>query len=177
MIKYKDCFEGLGKLKDVKLKVHTKDSVTPVAQKARRLPFLMKQQVDKEIDYLLELKVIEPAEEVFKCLREKNLTVNPNKCKFLKSELLLMDHKLSASRNDPDKRKVKSIHELSPPSNQKELRSFLGMITYCSKFLPNFATITEPLRRLLKNDTTWEWTSEHEKTSNASKKYFFLLIH
>jgi len=70
MIKYKDRFEGLGKLKDVKLKVHTKDnvklkvhtkdSVTPVAQKARRLPFLMKQQVDKEIHYLLELKVIEP---------------------------------------------------------------------------------------------------------------------
>jgi len=118
-------------------------------------------------------------EEVFKCLREKNLTVNPNKCKFLKSELLLMDHKLSASRIDPDERKVKSIHELSPPSNQKELRSFLGMITYCSKFLPNFATITEPLQHLLYHayDTTWEWTSEHEKTSNASKKYFFLLIH
>jgi len=32
------------------------------------------------------------------------------------------------------------------------------MITYCSLFIPNFATITDPLRSLLKKDSDWVWT-------------------
>ena len=58
--KHSDRFEGLGKLKDVSLIIHTDDNVTPVAQKARRLPILMRQQVNAELDRLLDLDVIEP---------------------------------------------------------------------------------------------------------------------
>ena len=38
---YKDRFEGLGKLKDVTVKIHTDPNVTPVVQNFRRLPILM----------------------------------------------------------------------------------------------------------------------------------------
>lgn len=32
----------------------------------------------------------------------------------------------------------------------EEVRSFLGFVTYVGKFIPNLATITEPLRKLTK---------------------------
>ena len=64
-------------------------------------------------------------------LRECNLTINKDKCKFFCEELVYMGHVLSRAGLSPDKSKVESIVSLKPPTNQKELRSFLGMITYC----------------------------------------------
>lgn len=300
---YTDRFEGLGKLKDVELHIQTDPNVSPLVQKARRLPILMQKQVDDELDKLLDYHVIEPVEspptwvnplvivpkkdssstsirmcvdmraanaavirepyqiptleellhelngctvftkldlnkgyhqialdtesrdltafathrgifrytrlifgmssaaelyqreiehaligipgvrnisddiiiggrnteelldrmnKVFQRLREKHLTINRRKCEFLKSELIYMGHKLSAEGVAPDKRKIQTIVDLKPPSNVKEMRSFLGMVTYCSKFLPNFATVTYPLRQLLRKDCTWNWSIEHQ---------------
>ena len=59
---------------------------------------------------------------------------------------------------------------LKPPTNIKELRSFLGMITYCSKFLQNFAIVTAPLRSLLKKDTLWLWDDKCCNSFNMPKE-------
>ena len=84
---------------------------------------------------------------VYQRLRSKNLTVNPQKYEFLKPELTYMGHKLSSSGISSDEKKVQIIVDSLPQSNKKELRSFLEMITYCSK----------PLRFLLKKNVSCEW--------------------
>ena len=43
-----------------------------------------------------------------------------------------------------------------------EVRSLLGMATYSSKYIPNFATITAPLRNLTKKNAKFEWTKTHQ---------------
>ena len=48
------------------------------------------------------------------------------------------------------------------PTNVSEVRSLLGMATYSSKYIPNFATITAPLRILTKKNAKFEWTSTHQ---------------
>ena len=48
------------------------------------------------------------------------------------------------------------------PTNVSEVRSLLGMATYSSKYIPNFATITAPLRILTKKNVKFEWTSTHQ---------------
>ena len=73
-----------------------------------------------------------------------------------------MGHVISADGLSPDQTKVTTINALKQPTNVKELRSFLGMITYCTSFLPNLATYTEPLHMLIKKNTNWIWTSEHQ---------------
>ena len=45
LIKYADCFEGLGKLKDYKVKLHVDRSVPPVAQPPPRIPFHLRKKV------------------------------------------------------------------------------------------------------------------------------------
>ncbi len=40
---------------------------------------------------------------------------------------------------------------------------------YCSKFLPNFSTITEPLRRLLKKETPWIWSDAQQSAFQELK--------
>ncbi|XP_057299419.1 uncharacterized protein K02A2.6-like [Hydractinia symbiolongicarpus] len=106
---------------------------------------------------------------VFERLREKNLTVNLKKCEFLKTELIYMGYKLSKDGIVPDERKVQAIADLKPPTNVKELQSFLGMVTYCSKFSPHFSTVTAPLRQLLSKDTKWSWGDAQRQAFNDLK--------
>lgn len=89
-------------------------------------------------------ELLERMRATFQRLRERNLTVNKKKCKFLQDELIYMGHKLSATGVSPDKEKVETIQSLKVPTNATELRSFLGMVTYCSKFIPQYASITDP---------------------------------
>ena len=112
-------------------------------------------------------------EAVFKRLAEKNLTLNRSKCRFFKTEISYLGHRISAKGISPDEDRIKSISSLKHPTNIKELRSFLGMITYCSKFLPNFATVTAPLRDLLKKNSVWLWT---EKCNYSFKKLKDMLL-
>ena len=101
-------------------------------------------------------------------LREKNLTINKDKCEFLKDEL--MGNKLSSVGISADQTKIKDIQSLQPPKSITELRSFLGMVTYCSKFILNFATLTSPLHELLKVNHKWTWTHIHGTTFNKLKE-------
>ena len=48
--------------------------------------------------------------------------------------------------------RVKAIQDLEPPKTKKQLRSFLGMISFYRKFLPNLSTVTSKLTDMLKKE-------------------------
>ena len=93
-------------------------------------------------------------EKAFCCLCKKNLTINPKKCELLKDKITYIGHKLSANGVSLDKVKIDTITALHSLQNIKELKLFLGMITKI-KFMPKFATITDPLCQLLKKGVIW----------------------
>jgi hypothetical protein len=68
-----------------------------------------------------------------------------------------------------DPEKVRDIKQCMPPSNASEMRSLLGLANYCARFIPNFATITAPLRELTRKNADWEWTPRHAKALKTSK--------
>ena len=55
------CFQGLGKLRDFQLRLHVDETVKPVAQPPRRVPFGLRAKVEEQLDQLLAADVIEPA--------------------------------------------------------------------------------------------------------------------
>lgn len=55
---FPDIFTGVGKLKDYQLKLHVNKDVKPVAQPVRRLPFGLREKVDKKLDELLKEDII-----------------------------------------------------------------------------------------------------------------------
>ena len=56
--RYSALFNGVGLLKEYELKLHIDDSVKPVAQRVRRVPFGLREKVDKKLDELLKLDII-----------------------------------------------------------------------------------------------------------------------
>ena len=46
------------------------------------------------------------------------------------------------------------------PDNIEELKTFMGMVTYIGKFIPNLSKETEHLRCLEKKEVAWHWTEK-----------------
>ena len=60
--KYPNMFHGIGEIKGYQLKLHIDPSVTPVAQKMRRMPSSLKEKVTANVKELLEKDIIEKVE-------------------------------------------------------------------------------------------------------------------
>ena len=62
----------------------------------------------------------------------------------------------------PDPDKVKAIREFSRPTNKKQLRSFLGLLSFYRKFVPNLSKFIVPLTEFLKKRSSDKivWTDE-----------------
>ena len=54
-------------------------------------------------------------------------------------------------------KKVEVVKNSTKTSNKKQLQSWLGMVTYLRRFIPNMSQLTEPLRLLIYQDTPWRW--------------------
>ena len=107
---------------------------------------------------------------VLQRLKENNLRLNKDKCEFSKTEIKFYGHIFSSSGLKPDPRKVEAIHKARPPQNHSEVKSLLGMAQYVSRFIPNYATITAPLRLLTRQDTLWKWEQEEQRALNELKE-------
>ena len=60
----------------------------------------------------------------------------------------------------PQRKKVQAVVDAPQPTNTRQVRSFLGLVSYYPKFLRNLATILHPLNRFLEQGQKWEWTEE-----------------
>ena len=81
-------------------------------------------------------------------LEEKNLTLNGEKCTFGMGKVVFMGILLSKHGIGPTEEKVRAVKEATRPSSASEVRSFLGLVGFSSRFIPDFATKAEPLRVL-----------------------------
>src|ERR1700722_3321998 len=102
-------------------------------------------------------------EELFKRLRANKLVIKAEKCRFACKELLFLGHIISSKGIAVDPSKIEVIKNYPIPTNVREVRSLLGLMSYYRKFIPTFAHIAEPLHKLLKKNKVFVWDKECEK--------------
>ncbi|XP_064469786.1 uncharacterized protein K02A2.6-like [Ornithodoros turicata] len=107
---------------------------------------------------------------VLQRLSKAGLVLNAKKCVFRRTSLKFFGLLFTSEGIKPDPEKVKSICRLSQPNDVREIRSFLGMVTYCARFLPRLAQVVEPLRQLTKKGVEFAWTARHSDAFNEAKK-------
>ena len=64
---------------------------------------------------------------------------------------------MTAEGMRPDPEKVQGIMEFPAPSNIKQLRGFLGLVNFYSKFSSKHAAETVPFLNLIKKGVPWRW--------------------
>lgn len=107
---------------------------------------------------------------VIKRLREWGLTLNSEKCQFNMSKMIFMGILLSEKGIGPTEERVRAVRQARKPKTASEVRSFLGLVGYSSRFIPQYATLSEPLRRLTKKETHFEFGPEQRQSFNALKE-------
>ena len=102
-------------------------------------------------------------ESVLERCKKINLTLNQEKCEFKSREITYVGHKLTENGVKPDEAKVESINEMEAPTDKKGVERLLGTVHYLGKFITNLATLTKPIRELLKREIEFQWFFEQQK--------------
>lgn len=127
-----------------------------------------------EEDHIKNLKL------VLTRLQDAGLRLRKNKCLFMKPSVTYLGYQIDKAGIYPVPEKVKAIQDAPPPKNVHELKAYLGLLNYYSKFLPNLSQKLRSLYQLLKADQPWKWTKEEAETFQASKDLLVsskLLVH
>ena len=88
----------------------------------------------------------------------------------------MIDHDGLHSTND----KVRAIQLAPAPSNVRELKSFLGLVNYYGKFLPDLSTHLASLHLLLRKQVSRNWGPSQDLAFLLIKKmlhFSLVLVH
>ncbi|XP_074114899.1 uncharacterized protein LOC141537675 [Cotesia typhae] len=179
-----------GPIKCAEHRIKIKPGTEPI--KTRYFPKNPKMQeiMNAEVDKMLEDGIIEPSnspwnspvvlrdagtahentERGYETPPRREPENKPRKSHFLKSSTVYLGHVIDGQGIRTDPEKVKAITEIAPPRNLKELRQFLGMISWYRRFIPNCADRTKPLTSLLQKRKKWKWEVTEQTAFEELKK-------
>ena len=120
--------------------------------------------------------------EVLIRLRDAGLKINADKSKFCAHETEYLGYVLTRDGIKPQSNKVQAILALTPPTNVKELRRFLGMVQYYRDLWAKRSEMLAPLTDLVgecgqtkvtrakgTKKVPWHWDEVHQKAFDSVK--------
>src|SRR4051812_42273049 len=102
-------------------------------------------------------------------LREHRLYAKFSRCEFWLPEVTYLGHVISSKGIVVNPERVQAILDWTPPVSVKQVRSFLGLASYCRYFVENFYKVAKPLTELLKKDKKFQWTPKCEGSFQEMK--------
>ena len=107
---------------------------------------------------------------VFATLTKAKLKAKFSKCVFGASQVEFLGHVITHGTINMEATKRNAIIEWKPPLvTAKQVRQFMGMVSYYRNFIPRLATIAEPLTRLTRKRARLEWGWEAEEAMEKIK--------
>uniref|UniRef100_A0A669DC14 Gypsy retrotransposon integrase-like protein 1 n=1 Tax=Oreochromis niloticus TaxID=8128 RepID=A0A669DC14_ORENI len=102
-------------------------------------------------------------------LKEYGLRVRKEKCDFFQSSVEYLGHVIDANGLHTAPSKITAIVDAPPPQNVSQLKSFLGLLNYYGRFIPNLASLLKPLHNLLRKEEAWKWTASCQEAFQKAK--------
>lgn len=110
-------------------------------------------------------------ENVRKCLErlnEFNVKLRWEKCKFFQKSVIYLGHEISGDGIRPNQEKVRALVDAPRPENISQLRSYLGLINYYGRFIPNLAHELVDLYKLTQKNVTFVWSAKCQRAFERS---------
>ena len=103
-------------------------------------------------------------------LDEVGLTVNGDECEFRLSKLMFLGHQLTGDGINPCKEKIAAIRDARPPKDASEVRSFMGLVQYSSKFMLDVAFVAKPVQELTRKGVVFHWGKKQQTAFEELKR-------
>ena len=94
---------------------------------------------------------------VFDRLLKYNLKLKLKKCQFLCDSIKFLGHEISNQGVSVHKDHFDPIKYLKTPTTKKEVKKFMGTVSYFRAFVKDFAELAEPITKLLRNNVKFLW--------------------
>ena len=92
---------------------------------------------------------------VMETAKTYNVKFRYDKIQYKINSVKYMGSIVSERGLQPDPAKVKAITDMPVPRNKHDIQRILGIIRYLARYIPNEASVTAPLRSLLKKEAAW----------------------
>lgn len=109
-------------------------------------------------------------ENLYQCLLrllESGVTISREKCVFGATEVSFFGHWVSGKGSRPMLKD--NLAYLERPQGKSEVRSFMGLVNFIGKFIPNFSTVVAPISSLVSKEAVFVWGSEQEEAFKVIK--------
>jgi hypothetical protein len=88
--------------------------------------------------------------------------MNPLKCAFGVTAGKCLGFLVHQCGIDIDPTRASAIATIKPPTTHKELKSFLGKLSYIRRFIPGLVAVTSIFAPLLKKGVPFRWSLEYQ---------------
>jgi hypothetical protein len=112
----------------------------------------------------------EHLKKVLDILREKKLFAKLKKCEFWLKKVSFLGHVVLGDGIEVDPSKIEAVVKWERPTNDREIRSFLGLVGYYRRFVKGFSTLSGPLTALTKKNVCYIWSDECEASFQELKR-------
>ncbi|XP_055522466.1 uncharacterized protein K02A2.6-like [Wyeomyia smithii] len=100
---------------------------------------------------------------VLSTLKSYGVLLNKDKCIFKVQKLDFLGHTVSSEGIQPSRNKIEALQKFRAPFCSEEVRSFLGLVTYIGRFLPDLATVTSPFQKLTCAGVRLVWGDDQQQ--------------
>ncbi|XP_064827230.1 uncharacterized protein LOC135543829 [Oncorhynchus masou masou] len=91
-------------------------------------------------------------------------------CHFMSREVSFLGHRVGKEGISTMEDKVGAVRDWPTHTDQRQLKSFLGLASYYRRFVRGFSSIAALLNRLLPKDKAFTWTVECDVAFNTLKR-------
>uniref|UniRef100_A0A8C9V4K9 Reverse transcriptase/retrotransposon-derived protein RNase H-like domain-containing protein n=1 Tax=Scleropages formosus TaxID=113540 RepID=A0A8C9V4K9_SCLFO len=99
----------------------------------------------------------------------RSAVFNSDKCFIKQRRIAFFGNVYSENGISPDPDMVKDIKKMPSPQDKEDLQRFLGLLTDMGSFIPNLSQKSASLRELLKKETPYDWSEDHQRVSDMLK--------
>jgi len=116
-------------------------------------------------DHIADLKT------VFDIMRAHQLKMNPTKSFLGVASGKFLGFVVTSKGIHLDPKKVRTVQEMQPLRNLRELRGFQGRLTYIQRFISNLSGRCHPFTRLMKKGVSFIWDDACQQAFEEIKRY------
>eukprot|EP01029_Cantina_marsupialis_P031725 TRINITY_DN920_c0_g2_i1.p1 TRINITY_DN920_c0_g2~~TRINITY_DN920_c0_g2_i1.p1 ORF type:complete len:1759 (-),score=361.37 TRINITY_DN920_c0_g2_i1:1652-6928(-) len=110
---------------------------------------------------------------VLACLNKANLKLNPAKCCFASRQASFLGFIVRDGKKFVDPSRIQGLRDLVPPHTKKQVRSFVGLMSFFRDFFPEYLKWVGPFQELTKDGdkSVFKWTAELDECFKKCKDF------
>ena len=106
-------------------------------------------------------------ESILAALQKHGLKISPAKAKMYRSRVVYMGHEIVIHKNKqgirPLRDRTEAIRKLPTPTTKRQLKGFIGKVSYLSMYLPKLQLLLKPLHKISSKKAEFIWSHEHQQ--------------